>query len=140
MGGQEIAVAQGAKKWTLRPLASGTLWSRIELLNSMLNRDDTGDTEADRSMRCNAATSRCLCCAKTDEPIEMPFGLWTCGVGSYIKWGPEFPQRKRHLRGIFLTLFARGSSDAAFGYHLLLLLLIIIIKKFKKIIIINRFV
>jgi len=40
--------------------------------------------------------------AKTAEPIEMPFGLWTRGGPKelHIRWGPDPSQEGSHLRGI----------------------------------------
>jgi len=35
------------------------------------------DRYADYCYRCSAVCLRASLCAKTDEPIEMPFGMWT---------------------------------------------------------------
>jgi len=73
-------------------------------------------------------------CAKTDEPIEMPFGIWTRGVHwskePFIRWGVWFPHETEHFRGTSPSPLSYrecpacgrysqpysvgGSSDAAF--------------------------
>jgi len=64
-------------------------------------------------------------CAKTDEPIEMPFGMWTRGDQD-TKIPRIRPPREWALWGVvsrlavdILNLFARGqrSSDTASGYQ-----------------------
>ena len=64
-------------------------------------------------------------CAKTDEPIEMPFGMWTRGDQD-TKIPRIRPPRECALWGVvsrlavdILNLFARGqrSSDTASGYQ-----------------------
>ena len=91
------------------------------------------------------AWSVCLCVcllvttaspAKTVEPIEVPFRMWTLGAQNMYQVEARIPLRKKALwsyfglvmpkvvlrhaqtywRSIFSTLFARGNSDAASGY------------------------
>jgi len=64
---------------------------------------------ADYCYRCNAACLRaCLLmttvsCAKTDEPIEMPFGMWTeesmCSKLRRGEWEGASPREKAFLGG-----------------------------------------
>ena len=75
---------------------------------------------------------RDLSCVKMAEPIEMPFGPWTCGSPmNYAFGGGPDPPREDGTLGIMLrhvqtypqsilglsTLFVRGMSNAASGYH-----------------------
>jgi len=40
--------------------------------------------------RCKVSRHSAVTCAKTAEPIEMPFGLWArMGPGSRVRWGPD---------------------------------------------------
>jgi len=65
--------------------------------------------------------------AKTDEPMEMPFGMCTHGATRDHVFGgiPDVPTKSGTFGGhtgacpdtIFSTLFTRSSSVAACGYQ-----------------------
>ena len=54
--------------------------------------------------------------AKTDEPIEMPFGLWSrVGPRNHTLGGGPDPQGKRHFRGCFAPLEVHCNKSAENG-------------------------
>jgi len=82
-----------------------------------------------------------MSCAKTDEPIEMPFMVWILGETKepYIRWRHERGNFVGHLpadtvsrRAVNISTYsAGGSSDAAsrcqYCSNLLLLLLLLLL-------------
>ena len=46
------------------------------------------------AFHCKVYRDTAVMCAKTAEPIEMPFGFWArMGARNRVRWGPQFDLR-----------------------------------------------